>query len=79
MAIYLPPGYDGSKSGSTSERYPVIYFFPDVFGDYRYAFDRQDAQGLFDRAIARGVIGKFILVAVDMNKRWGLRGIRIRR
>jgi hypothetical protein len=28
---------------------------------------KQDAQGLFDRAIARGVIGKFILVAVDMN------------
>jgi Putative esterase len=45
----------------------VIYFFPDVFNPYRYAFDKQDAQGLFDRAIARGVIGKFILVAVDMN------------
>lgn len=63
MAIYLPPGYEAS-----SRRYPVIYFFPNPFEDsYRFDFDHRDAQGLFDRAIADGVIGKFILVAVDMN------------
>jgi hypothetical protein len=62
MAIYLPAGYEGS-----AERYPVIYFFPNAFDDYRFAFDKEDAQGLFDRAIARRVVGKFILVAVDMN------------
>jgi hypothetical protein len=45
MAIYLPPGYDGSKNGNTSERYPVIYFFPDVFNDYRYAFDKAGCAG----------------------------------
>ena len=63
MVIYLPPGYDLS-----TRRYPVIYFLPNPFEDsYRFDFDHRDAQGLFDRAIAAGVIEKFILVAVDMN------------
>ena len=63
MAIYLPPGYDAS-----SGRYPVIYFLPNPFEEsYRFDFDHRNANGLFDRAIADGVIGKFILVAVDMN------------
>lgn len=63
MAIYLPPGYDAS-----SHRYPVIYFLPNPFEDgYRFDFDHRDAQGVFDRAIADGVIQGFILVAVDMN------------
>ena len=63
MAIYLTPGY-----GASSSRYPVIYFFPNPFEDsHRFDFDHKDAQGLFDRAIGDGVIGGFILVAVDMN------------
>ena len=46
----------------------MIYFLPNPFEDsYRFDFDHRDAQGLFDRATAAGVIGKFILVAVDMN------------
>jgi hypothetical protein len=64
MLVYLPAGYDPSSS----QRYPVIYFFPNPFEEsYGYDFDHRDAQGLFDRAIADGVIKKFILVAVDMN------------
>jgi len=64
MLVYLPAGYDESSS----QRYPVIYFLPNPFEDnYRFVFDHKDAQGLFDQAIAAGVIGKFILVAVDMN------------
>jgi hypothetical protein len=64
MLVYLPAGYDESSS----QRYPVIYFLPNPFEEsYRYDFDHRDAQGLFDRAIADGVIRKFILVAVDMN------------
>src|SRR5215469_644659 len=64
MLIYLPAGYEESSS----QRYPVIYFFPNPFEDsYRFDFDHRDAQGLFDRAIAAGVIKSFILVAVDMN------------
>ena len=45
----------------------MIYFFPDAFASYSNLFDHKDAQSLFDRAIAAGMIGKFILVAVDMD------------
>jgi hypothetical protein len=68
MLVYLPTGYNPSAS----ERYPVIYFLPNPFEEsYRYDFDHRDAEGLFDHAIADGVIGKFILVAVDMNTSLG--------
>src|ERR1700744_605721 len=57
MVIYLPPGYSAS-----THRYPVIYFLPNPFEEnYRFDFDHKDAQGLFDRAIAGGVIKDFIL------------------
>jgi hypothetical protein len=62
MVVYLPDGYD-----STTARYPVIYFLPNPFREYRADFDTNGAQGLFDRAIAGGVIGRFILVSVDMT------------
>ena len=62
MMVYLPEGYDGS-----TKRYPVIYFLPTPFESYRVPFDKRNAQGLFDRAIAAGVIDKFILVCVDMT------------
>jgi Putative esterase len=62
MVVYLPAGYDGAAT-----RYPVIYFLANPFSSYRADFDERDAQGLFDRAIAAGVIGKFILVSVDMT------------
>jgi hypothetical protein len=64
MLVYLPAGYDESSS----QRYPVIYFLPNSFeASYRFDFDHRDAQNLFDKAIAAGIIEKFILVAVDMN------------
>jgi len=63
LLVYLPAGYDPSSS----RRYPVIYFLPNPFEEtYRFDFDHRDAGGLLDRAIAAGVIGKFILVAPDM-------------
>ena len=62
MIVYLPEGYDGS-----TKRYPVIYFLPTPFESYRVPFDKRNAQDLFDRAIAAGVIDKFILVCVDMT------------
>jgi enterochelin esterase-like enzyme len=62
MVVYLPAGYDDS-----SKRYPVIYFLPTPSQSYRADFDQRGAQGIFDRAIAAGVIGKFILVSVDMT------------
>jgi hypothetical protein len=66
MVVYLPAGYDESQ-----KRYPVIYFFPDAFNSYSNLFDHKDAQSLFDRAIAAGMIDQFILVAVDMNTSLG--------
>jgi enterochelin esterase-like enzyme len=62
MVVYLPPGYEGS-----SKRYPVVYFLPTPFENYRVAFDRDGAAGLLDRAIGAGVIGDFILVSADMT------------
>jgi enterochelin esterase-like enzyme len=62
MVVYLPAEYD-----STTARYPVIYFLPSPFREYRADFDTNNAQGLFDRAIGSGVIGRFILVSVDMT------------
>jgi pimeloyl-ACP methyl ester carboxylesterase len=68
LLVYLPSGYDPSST----QRYPVIYFFPNPFEDsYRYDFDHRGAQSLFDHAISNSVIGKFILVAVDMNTTLG--------
>ena len=63
MVIYLPAGYDASPS----KRYPVIYFLPTPFESYRVPFDKRNAQGVFDHAIAAGVIDRFILVCVDMT------------
>ncbi len=52
MAVYLPPGYEGS-----SARYPVIFLMPHPFAGYRACFDQRGAQALFDRAVEQGVIG----------------------
>ena len=62
MMVYLPAGYDRS-----AKRFPVIYFLPTPFESYRVPFDKRNAQGLFDRAIAAGLIDQFILVSVDMT------------
>jgi len=62
MMVYLPAGYDRSV-----KHYPVVYFLPTPFESYRVPFDKRNAQGLFDRAIAAGVIDQFILVCVDMT------------
>jgi S-formylglutathione hydrolase FrmB len=62
--VYLPADYNESSP----QRYPVIYFLPNPFQDnYRFDFAHNDAQNLFDRAIAADVIKNFILVTVDMT------------
>ena len=64
MLVYLPAGYDPASP----RRYPVIYLLSNPFQPgYRYDFEHRDAQALFDETIAAGIIGKFILVAPDMN------------
>jgi hypothetical protein len=67
LVVYLPAGYDAPSSSAQATRYPVIYFLPNPFSSYRADFDQRGAQAVFDRAIAAGVIGKFILVSVDMT------------
>jgi hypothetical protein len=62
IQVYLPAGYDASQGS-----YPVMYFLPTPFESFDDVFGRHHAQGLFDAAIQRGVIGKFILVSVDMT------------
>jgi S-formylglutathione hydrolase FrmB len=62
MVVYLPPGYDRS-----AQRYPVIYYLPNAADSFRADFDKHEAQALFDRAIAVGSIGDFILVTTDLT------------
>ena len=62
LVVYLPSGYDES-----SQRYPVIYFLPMPFENYRAPFNQHGAQALFDRSIDARAIHPFILVAVDMT------------
>jgi hypothetical protein len=61
LKIYLPPGYAEGK-----QRYPVIYLLHSINWDNERMFVPGTlAQPTFDRAIARGVIRPFILVAPD--------------
>jgi len=66
LAVYLPAGYDGG-----TKHYPVIYYFPNPLASYRAPFDENHAQQVFDRAVASGRIGEFILVAMDMATPFG--------
>lgn len=61
VSVYLPPGY-----ASSGGDYPVIYFFHGIGGSNEGLFaPGTSAAELFDRAIARGTIAPFILVAPD--------------
>ncbi|HTU67659.1 MAG TPA: alpha/beta hydrolase-fold protein [Steroidobacteraceae bacterium] len=61
LKIYLPPGYRESKA-----RYPVIYLLHSINWDNERMFAPGTlAQPTFDRAIAAGIIGPFIVVAPD--------------
>ena len=62
LLVYLPPDYD-----SSTQHYPVIYFFPSPFESFRAIFDKAGAQSILDHAIADGTIRKFIFVTVDMT------------
>jgi enterochelin esterase-like enzyme len=63
LIVYLPAGYD-----TETKRYPVVYFFPSPFdSSFRAFFDTMGAQQVLDHGISTGVIGKFLLVAVDMT------------
>lgn len=61
VKIYLPAGYAGGKA-----RYPVIYLLHNInWSNDRIFAPGSATQPTFDRAIAQGVIGPFIVVAAD--------------
>ena len=62
VMVYLPPGYDRSN-----KTYPVLYHFHSIFWSNRQMFERDHVKTVFDRAIANGNIGGFILVAADFT------------
>jgi S-formylglutathione hydrolase FrmB len=62
LTVYLPQGYTNS-----TKRYPVIYFLGSFFDDDRALFDKDNAQKIFDQAIARGIIGEVIIVSADFT------------
>jgi enterochelin esterase-like enzyme len=64
LVVYLPPGYDAS----TTQRYPVIYFFSNPLDpSFTTIFDKRGAQSILDAAIASGIIRPFLLVVPDMT------------
>ncbi|HEY5849736.1 MAG TPA: alpha/beta hydrolase-fold protein [Lysobacter sp.] len=60
--VYLPPGYADSR-----RRFPVVYFLSNFFEDQTAPFASNDAKGVFDAAIAAGVIGDVIVVTADFS------------
>lgn len=63
ISVYLPPDYQTS-----GKSYPVIYYFHSInWSNERMFADGNLVQPLFDRAIAKGLIGDFILVAANYS------------
>lgn len=63
ISVYLPSGYDESEKS-----YPVIYYFHSIgWSNERMFAEENTPQPLLDRAIAKGAIGEFILVAPDYS------------
>lgn len=63
ISIYLPPSYHESKKS-----YPVIYYFHSInWSNERMFAEGNAVQPVFDRAITKGVIGEFILVAANYS------------
>lgn len=63
ISVYLPPSYRES-----TKSYPVVYYFHSLgWSNERMFAEGTLAQPLFDRAIANGVIGEFILVAANYS------------
>ncbi|UZK67097.1 alpha/beta hydrolase [Sphingomonas sp. M1-B02] len=63
VTVYLPDGY----AAQGAKRFPVVYYLSGFFEDDRAPYAQNGAQALFDRAIARGVIGDVIVVTADFG------------
>lgn len=62
ISVYLPQGYHDSK-----KQYPVIYYFHSLgwSNERMFAEGGNLVQSVLDRAIAKGIIQEFILVAAN--------------
>jgi len=66
LQVYLPKAYDGTQ------RFPVLYFLPDYGGSDYTVIDQYDAACKADRLTDEGLISPMILVAVRMNRSFGV-------
>lgn len=62
IKVYLPPGYSRGQ-----DRYPVVYYFHNMYSSPARLFEEHDLNGILDRAIGRGAIGEVIVVAGDFT------------
>lgn len=62
VSVYLPPSYQNSDT-----KYPVIYYFHGFFWSDEKMFADGQVSTVFDRAISKGTVGEFILVAADFS------------
>jgi pimeloyl-ACP methyl ester carboxylesterase len=62
VTIYLPDGYAAS-----TRRLPVLYYLSSFFESDRAPYTANNAEALFDRAIAQRVIGDVIIVTADFT------------
>jgi hypothetical protein len=60
--VYLPPGYEKGTG-----RYPVVYFFHNMYSSPRQVFEEHRLGGFFDRAIAIEDLREVIVVAGDFT------------
>jgi hypothetical protein len=62
IQVRLPAGYDNS-----GRRYPVVYYFHNMFSSPERLFGEHKLAEIFERGMARGVLGEVILVAGDFT------------
>jgi hypothetical protein len=62
VMIYLPPGYEAS-----GKRYPVVYYFHNIFGNASSIMKDAPAVQLFEKAFAAGMSKELIFVVADYS------------
>ena len=62
VMIYLPPGYEAS-----GKRYPVVYYFHNIFGKASSIMEDAPAVKLLERAFATGISKDLIFVVADYS------------
>lgn len=66
LKVYTPKGY------TKEQVYPVLYFFPDGGGSVSTVMEQYDIAGQAEQLIAEGRIKPLIIVAVDIDRSFGI-------